>query len=59
MLNISNSELSTDFRYQRALNPIFAYDYKAGNYITKTDKESFPYLFLTFSEVTGGVRRPS
>jgi len=55
----NNVETSLNYRYQRFSNPIFRYDYKAGNYITKQDKEAFPYLFTTMSEITGGVRRSS
>jgi len=52
-------ESSLNFRYQKFTNPIFRYDYKAGNYITKQDKEAFPYLFTTISEITGGIRKSS
>jgi len=55
----SNSELSTDFRYQRVLNPVFAYDYKVGNYATQHTTDNYKHLFITFSELTGGVRKPS
>ncbi len=55
----NNVENSLNFRYQKFTNPIFRYDYKAGNYITKQDKEAFPYLFTTISEVTGGIRKSS
>jgi len=50
-------ELSSDYRYQRFTNPIFKYDYRAGNYLPKETKEGFTFLFNTFSEVTGGVRK--
>jgi hypothetical protein len=50
-------ESSTDYRYQRFTNPIFKYDYKAGNYLPKETTESFTFLFNTLSEVTGGVRK--
>lgn len=52
-------ESSLNFRYQKFTNPIFRYDYKAGNYVTKQDKQAFPYLFTTFSEITGGIRKSS
>ena len=55
----NNIETSLNFRYQKFTNPIFRYDYKAGNYITKQDKEAFPYLFTTISEITGGIRKSS
>jgi len=55
----NNLESSLNFRYQKFTNPIFRYDYKAGNYITKQDKEAFPYLFTTVSEITGGIRKSS
>ena len=47
----NNVETSLNYRYQRFSNPIFRYDYKAGNYITKQDKEAFPYLFTTKSPI--------
>lgn len=55
----NNLENSLNYRYQRFTNPIFRYDYKAGNYITKQDKEAFPYLFTTMGEITGGIRKSS
>jgi UV DNA damage repair endonuclease len=53
------SENSSFFRFQRALNPIFRYDYKLGNYFTKEDLTISPHLFTTISEVTGGIRKSS
>jgi heme/copper-type cytochrome/quinol oxidase subunit 1 len=55
----NNVENSLNFRYQKSSNPIFRYDYKAGNYITTTEKEIFTYLFPTISELTGGIRKSS
>lgn len=56
-LLINQTESQHFFRYQKTLNPIFKYDYKLGNYITKNDLTMFPFLFTTFSEQTGGIRK--
>ena len=53
------SEESSFFRYQRALNPVFKYDYKLGNYFTKDDMNMTPFLFTTINDVTGGIRKSS
>jgi len=58
-VKFANSELSTDFRYQRVLNPVFSYDYKVGNYATQHTTDHYKHLFVTFAELTGGVRKPS
>jgi hypothetical protein len=51
------NETTLGARFQRTLNPIFRYDYKLGNYFTKTDVLQAPYLFTTISEITGGIRK--
>ena len=53
------SENTSLFRFQRALNPVFRYDYKLGNYFTKEDLSISPHLFPTISEITGGIRKSS
>jgi hypothetical protein len=55
----SYSESSYFFRYQRALNPVFKYDYKLGNYFTKEDITMTPFMFTTAIDVTGGIRKSS
>jgi heme/copper-type cytochrome/quinol oxidase subunit 1 len=56
---IALSENNTYFRFQRALNPVFRYDYKLGNYFTKEDTNIAPFLFTTINDVTGGIRKSS
>jgi len=51
-----NEELSDDFRYWRFSNPIFRYDYKSGDYLPKTYKEIYTYLFTSVAELSGGLR---
>jgi hypothetical protein len=46
-------------RYLRTTNPIFRYDYKLGNYFTKEDMQTKPFLFTTINELTGGIRKAS
>lgn len=53
----SFSELTSALRYARSSNPVFRYDYKLGNYFTKEDLVTKPFLFTTISEVTGGIRK--
>jgi len=55
----SQSEGTFFFRYQRALNPVFKYDYKLGNYFTKEDTTMTPFMFTTAIDVTGGIRKSS
>ena len=55
----NQSENSYFFRYQRALNPVFKYDYKLGNYFTKEDSTMTPFMFTTAIDVTGGIRKSS
>jgi len=55
----NQSESSYFFRYQRALNPVFKYDYKLGNYFTKEDITMTPFMFTTAIDVTGGIRKSS
>jgi len=54
-----NTENITFFRFQRSSNPVFRYDYKLGNYLTKDDLTTSPHLFTTISEITGGIRKSS
>jgi hypothetical protein len=54
-----NQEVSSNYRFQKFSNPIFRYDYKAGNYLTKDDIKAYPTLFTTISEITGGIRKAS
>tara|TARA_B100000795_G_scaffold5622_1_gene4121 strand:+ start:2101 stop:3357 length:1257 start_codon:yes stop_codon:yes gene_type:complete len=55
----SQSENTYFIRYQRALNPVFKYDYKLGNYFTKSDITMTPFMFTTAIDVTGGIRKSS
>lgn len=55
----NNVETSLNFRYQRFLNPIFRFDYKSGNYVTKAQIELNPSWFNTIIEITGGIRKAS
>lgn len=38
-------------------NPIFKYDYKLGNYLSKETINNFPHLMLSQTQVTGGIRK--
>lgn len=53
----ANEEISSNFRQQRFQNPVFRYNYKVGNYFPKVDKVTYPHLFTTISELTGGIRK--
>jgi hypothetical protein len=39
----------------RMASPIFKYDYKLGNYLTKELISGFPNLFISQIQVTGGI----
>lgn len=51
------SEKSEKFRALRALNPLFRYDYKVGNYFSKGDASTMAFLFPTIGDLTGGIRK--
>lgn len=51
-----NEELSNSARYLRFSNPLFRYDYKAGDYFPKLYKEIYSHLFTTINDLTGGLR---
>jgi hypothetical protein len=53
------AETTDNQRYLRTTNPIFRYDYKLGNYFTKEDMVTKPFLFTTINELTGGIRKSS
>jgi hypothetical protein len=53
----SGEEVSSNFRYQKFSNPVFRYDYKAGNYFPKSDFFLHKHMFVTISEITGGIRK--
>lgn len=53
----SGLEKGEGARFLRYSNPIFSYNYKTGNYVTKEMRKFYEYLFLTFAEVTGGIRK--
>ena len=57
---VYNSEESvTSSRALRFNNPIFKYDYKLGNYLTKDMISNFPNLLVSQTQVTGGIRKSS
>lgn len=51
------NETSNKPRSIRSSNPIFRYDYKVGNYLTKDDATTMSFLFTTINEITGGIRK--
>ena len=53
----SGEEVSSNFRYQKFSNPVFRYDYKAGNYFPKDDFTLHRHMFVSISEITGGIRK--
>jgi heme/copper-type cytochrome/quinol oxidase subunit 1 len=56
LLKHSKMEFSSETRNQRFSNPVFKYDYKAGNYFPKLYKEIYTFLFSTFSDLTNALR---
>jgi len=58
-INMANEEISSNFRYQKFSNPVFKYDYKAGNYFPTIEIDLYPGLMTTASEITGGLRMSS
>jgi len=56
-LRFGTEETSHGYRYNRFSNPIFRYDYRSGDYVTKELKEGFTHLFTMLNDVTGGIRK--
>lgn len=52
----NHQELSNVYRFNRFSNPIFKYDYKAGDYFPKLYKEIYTHLFTTIGSLTSGLR---
>jgi hypothetical protein len=52
-------ESAESSRALRFNNPIFKYDYKLGNYLTKELISSFPNLLVSQTHVTGGIKKSS
>ena len=57
--NNSIGESVEDSRALRFSNPVFKYDYKLGNYLSKETILGFPHLMLSQTQVTGGIRKSS
>jgi hypothetical protein len=55
----SLGESTDESRVLRASNPIFKYDYKLGNYLTKETMVGFPNLLLSQVHAVGGGRKAS
>jgi len=57
-----NNSIGESIENSKALrfnNPIFKYDYKLGNYLSKETINNFPHLMLSQTQVTGGIRKSS
>ena len=55
----SLEESTSQFRSQRAQNPVFKPDFKSGNFFTRDDFARKPFLLTTISDITKGMRRPA
>jgi len=53
---LSSMEFSGNSRFKKNENPVFKYDYKAGDYFPKLNKETYPHLFSTILQLTSGLR---
>jgi len=51
-----NFEIDKFYRFQKFTNPVFKYDYKAGDYFPKINKELYTYLFTTIANITNSIR---
>ncbi len=52
----TNEEVSDSSRFLRFYNPVFKYDYKSGDYFSKTQELLYSHLFTTISDITSSVR---
>ena len=55
----NSEETVASSRALRFSNPIFKYDYKLGNYLTKEMTLNFPNLLVSRTQVTGGIKKSS
>ena len=55
----SMQEQTTDNRFTRAMNCVFKYDFKVGNYLPDDAKKLNPHLFTTISDITTGIKKSS
>lgn len=55
----NSEETVVSSRALRFSNPIFKYDYKLGNYLTKDMISNFPNLLVSQTQVTGGIKKSS
>ena len=56
MKRSSAQEFKNEYRFQRAANPNFKYEFKIGNYFSDDSKKKFDHLFLTMDSITMGIR---
>jgi hypothetical protein len=54
--SLNSEENSSSTRIKKNENPVFRYDYKAGDYFPKLNKEAYPHLFSTILNLTSGLR---
>jgi hypothetical protein len=57
--NTTAQESMLNWRFTRASNPIFRYDFKVGNYLPDDMKKMNPHLLMTIKDVTMGIRKSS
>jgi len=50
-------ELPSDYRFQKTQNPVFRYDFRVGNYMPDNVKVLNRHTFISFNDVTMGLRR--
>lgn len=53
----SNGESTPYFRDQKSQNMVFKYNYKVGDYCSKDYQTTYPCMFNTISQITGGIRK--
>lgn len=59
LTNSSLQEQQSDNRFTRAMNCVFKYDFKVGNYLPDDAKKLNPHLFMTMKDITTGIRKSS
>ena len=52
-----NGEITSYFRDQKSQSMVFKYNYKVGDYCSKDYQTTYPYMFNTISQITGGIRK--
>jgi hypothetical protein len=53
----SFQEQGSEQRFTRTMNPVFAYNFRVGNYLPDSAQQLNPHLLMSIKDITTGVRK--